>query len=278
MLLIIYDKSDFSTVMFMNLLRFKKCDFVSIEAVNIGKVKITDKGSDSCIWQLENGFLLNFSYLKSIYLRSVNFYNKEIFSNFTDKDNRYANRELSSYIFYRLYNSNCINRFSLDLISMRIFEVPYFFSIALKSGFIIPDYLFSNDYEAIKEKFHSKGKNYVAHNSFFANTRFIPSENISKTTIGLVEIIKGDVIIAHVVGDQVYATSVVENKKFKISIEENLKEKILKLAHNLGLVSMQVVLIDGVLYNVSPYPNFSLSSTDQRDQIFSSLCNILKID
>lgn len=282
MILLIYPEADKSTQSFINYLNKKNIDHISLKIdqdILCSNISIVDSYEDGpCIWKWNKNKKLDFNFVSGIYNR-VHFLDHSSFFNYHKDDIEYAQKEWWAYITYVVGKINyCINPPSYYLASGIILDFTYFFKMAKDIGFNVPDYYISTSYLDLKEKFND-GKNYIALNSLFLNNKFLPSKELTDLTVGLIEYIKGDLILVHVIEQNFYCCLIKKEKKEIIKLDTYVEKLLLRLKDTLELRVMQVFLIKNdekiYLLNLSAFPNWNYNAYDNIENMFSNLASNL---
>ena len=282
MILVIYPEADKSTQSFINYLSKKNIDHVALKIdqdILCSNISIIDNVNDEkCLWKWSKNKKLDFNLVDGIYNR-VHFLDHASFFDYHKDDVEYAQKEWWAYLTYFMGKINyCINPPSYYLTSGIILDFTYFLRLAKEIGFNVPEYHISTSYLDLKAKFND-GKNYIALNSLFFNNKFLPSKEVTNLTVGLIEYIKGNLILVHIVEQNFYCCLIKKDKKQIIKLDTFEERLLLRLKDSLELRVMQVFLIQSdkktYLLNLSAFPNWDYNTSDNIDKIFRNLVSNL---
>lgn len=282
-MLIIYEEEDLSTLGFIEYCKRNSYNFVALTIQDLTSDQFSFFDTNSkCTWYINDNQIC-FDNLSGIYIRSTNFLDKFFIGDYKEVDITYVKKEWWSYLVYRMWNfHNCINPITLELLSYRVCEGPFFWNISSNLGFKIPEYIFSGSCTELKNIFFGKnGKKYITLNSLIFNNSFSIAQNVSEDVIGLVEHINGRFLIVHIIDNDIFSCVREEHKNFSTDLSATEKSRCIAIARKLNLRVAQIIFIEQkntmqkFFMSLSPYPDWYLNHEDNIDSIYKSLLKIL---
>lgn len=281
MILVLYDNSDLSTIDFIEHLKCSGKLFMAIEAEELVKyIAIKDDGN-TCEWiHTKSRIEIDFNKITGIYYRIFELDDRCV-DNYQTEDQGYVQKEWWSYLVYRMQNShNLINKITFEIMSSLIFQFPFYFDKAKDLGFKIPKYVVSSDFKEI-EKHFKNGRNYITKTSTYHDTNFHISKELSNDTIALIERPKGQLVIVHVVGNEVFVCKWQNRIVESMEIDRHPQELCIELKNNLNLYLIQYMFVmskngEITLLHMTPYPNWNHNTENNKQQIYELLANKLE--
>lgn len=283
MLLILYDKSDLSTIDYIQYLRNHKIAHHAIEAESMVNDFAIEDNSSSCIWVHQaTKEKVDFSTIKGIYYRIFEL-QQQLFKDYQQEDQEYVCKEWWSYLVYIIYkHDNCINPISLLSMSGLLLQFGFYFDLALKYNIDIPSYYISTDLKMLQEKFDQKSlsQQYIIKQSASNNTNFLTRDILPDNAMSMIEKPKGDMVIVHFIDGKFFAVKVQNNTKAAFEIDNKLKKSCIKMAQDLDCRVLQYIFICDnqkmILMHLSNYPNWLHNTDDNKHQIYLLLTQILQ--
>ena len=277
MILLIYDKKDYSTLEFMEYLREKKVKHISIAPDDIlsNKNKILDLSKKKCVWNIE-GIKIEFDKLSGIYFRIHDIAQNKYFKQYNKEDIEYVINEWWSYLIYRVgITNNVINPITNESLSGVVLEIPYIYQIAEEIGFVVPEYYFSNSYKELEYIFN-QDKKFIVKTSINNNTDFRASSYIYKNAIGLIEALEGKICFIHILDSEIFGCFIHQNNRKTLRLTSKEKVMCFTMKEKLRTRALQIILIDNrikgkVFVHASLYPNWLLAEKGSIAQIYQSL-------
>jgi len=171
--------------------------------------------------------------------------------------------------------------FTPEVASSTIFQFPFYLSKAQVIGMNVPQYTISSDFKEIQSHY-ADGKNYISRTSLYNSANLQIAKELPKETIGLIERPLGELVVVHVLDDEIFACKYQGSSSVTFNIDKKVSTLCLKLSQSLQLRAMQCMFIlctirkDYVLMHLSPYPNWLHNSTEQKQKIYEFLTHKLQ--
>jgi hypothetical protein len=280
-MIILLHNQDESTFEFLKYLKEKSAEYISLTTNDlIQHIRIIDNLNDNtdrnCTWthQAQN---IHFSEVEDIY-NVINGIDIHLFDDYIAEDRLYVQNEWLAYITYWSNSvKNCMNPITTHILSGTIYQFPFMFKIAESVGLTIPLYVVSSNFDDLV--IFSKNKRFICREDISVNYDFCESKSLTENSIGLIEYIKGNSIILHIIKNKIFGCILENGEKKTFCPNKNLSNKCLALTNALSLPMMELLFKkvhnQYILYNIYPFPQWKRNAKENLNEIFKALYNAL---